>query len=83
MIYASLALHGDESIDSVQAGIIPLRHSSLPDAAWLNLEGSTLISRAQLRRIDDLLLELINEMLDPEKPIMHDPSSSYCQCCIA
>lgn len=82
MIYASLALHGDESIDSVQAGIIPLRHSSLTDAAWLDLEGSTLINRAQLTRIDDLLLELIKEMLDPDIPISHDPSSSYCHCCI-
>jgi len=83
MIYAALALHADASIEAVQAGIIPLRRSSMPDAAWLNLEGSTLISRKQLPRIDALLLELINEMLDPDKPIAHDPSSSYCKCCIA
>jgi len=83
MMYAALALLEDPTLQAVQAGIIPLRYSSQPDAAWLTIEGESLIRRERLAEIQGLLLHIIDEMLDPDAPIAHDPSSTYCRCCVA
>lgn len=83
MIYAALAFHEDPTLQAVQAGIIPLRYSSKPDAAWLTIEGESLIRRERLADIQGVLLQIIDEMLDPDAPIAHDPSSTYCRCCVA
>lgn len=83
LMYASMVLHTDPSVDRVRAGIISLRKASRTDGIWLHVEGDDFIRRERLADVDALLLALVDELLDEHRLFEHNPRSTYCRCCLA
>jgi hypothetical protein len=82
LMYAAMCFHEDPVLDALRAGIVPMRKPGSGEGAWLSIMGESTIRRELLPDIDALLLQIIDEMLDPAGLIVHDPDSEYCECCV-
>lgn len=82
LMYAAMCFHEDPGLDALRAGIVPMRKPGSGEGAWLSIMGESTIRRELLPDIDALLLQIIDEMLDPAGLIAHDPDSEYCECCV-
>lgn len=81
-LWAYLRQHPEEA--EASAGVIPLQRAAQAAAGeWLQVGGETIIHRQQLPAIETLLVQLVDEMLDPAIPFTHDADSTYCRCCVA
>ncbi|HRH68084.1 MAG TPA: PD-(D/E)XK nuclease family protein [Flavobacteriales bacterium] len=83
LIYAWAYLKQDTQLPSICAGVIPLQRASQATGEFLRIGQSVRIGRDQIDQIDGLLTGLVNELLDPAIPFMHDPESPWCSCCVA
>jgi RecB family exonuclease len=81
MIYAWTYLEQHPEVEVVRAGIIPLQRSSQAEGEFLSIAKGTTLNRKSMVAIGDLLVELVEEMLDPDRPFAHDPDSGYCRFC--
>lgn len=81
LIYAWAYMGQHPEVSTVAAGVLPLQRPSQVRGEFLKIMRDDVIRRDQLEPISDLLNALVNELLDPEKPFMHDPKSRYCMCC--
>ena len=82
MIYAWTYMAQHPELHAVSAGIIPLQRSSQAGGEFLSIAKGTILSRETMVAIGALLVELVDEMLDPAKPFAHDPESRYCRFCV-
>lgn len=81
LIYAWLALRRDPGQGTVRAGIVPLREPAGMDRAFLRIGAADRLERAHLPAVEDFLRSVIQDMLDPERPIAHEPRSRTCRFC--
>jgi ATP-dependent helicase/nuclease subunit B len=83
LIYAWAYLRTNPAVEVVRSGLIPLQQASKSEGMWLSVAGETLISRAMLEPITDLLVELSEEILRGRDPLTHEPDSTHCLCCLS
>jgi len=81
LIYAWLALRRDPGPGPARAGIVPLREPAGMDRSLLRIGAADRLERAQLPLVEDFLRAVIQDMLDPERPIAHEPRSRTCRFC--
>lgn len=81
LIYVWAYLEQHPEVEQVSAGVIPLQRPTLAEGEFLKVDQSTVLSRSHSLELGNLLTDLVNELLDPDKPFVHDPESTYCTCC--
>lgn len=82
LIYAWAYLLREPDLPSVRTGLIPLQQHSRTEGIWLNVEGSDIVTRAMLPAITEMLTRLSDEIVKGAEPLVHDPRSTYCVCCL-
>lgn len=82
LIYAWAYMEQNTSVPEVIAGVLPLQRPTQAEGEFLKVAKEAVIRRDQLETISDLLNGLVNELLDPDIPFVHDPKSLYCVCCV-
>jgi hypothetical protein len=82
LIYAWIYLTSHPEEPGVKAGILPMQKASRSEGLYLRVNGNDLLDRSMLPAIADLIAGLVREILDPEQPLVHDPDSLYCTCCV-
>lgn len=82
LIYLWAYLRENQHVEQASAGVIPLQRPSNAAGDRLRVGGEEVITRQQLPVIEALLVQLTNELLDPNIPFTHDPNSDYCRCCV-
>lgn len=82
LIYAWAYMEQYGSVPELVAGVLPLQRPTQVQGEFLKLAKEEVIRRDQLEPIGDLLNALVNELLDPDTPFVHDPKSLYCMCCV-
>jgi len=82
LMYATMALEADPALPAVRAGIIPLRTPSQSGGIWLTIGRDPDIRREQLPAMRDLITMLVQELLDPHRPFVHNPDSRHCLSCL-
>lgn len=83
LVYAWMYLTTHPVERGVKAGILPMQKASRSEGLYLRVGGNDLLDRSMLPAIGGLIAELVREVLDPEQPLVHDPDSPYCTCCVA
>lgn len=83
LMYAWLYLGKHTVEPAVQAGLLPLQQVASSKPVFLRMEGRDVVAREDLPAIEKLFTALVQRMMDPEQPIMHDPASKYCTFCLA
>lgn len=83
LMYAWLYLGKHTVEHAVQAGLLPLQQVASSKPVFLRMEGRDVVTREDLPAIEKLFTALVQRMMDPEQPIMHDPTSKYCTFCLA
>lgn len=81
LTYAWLYLRTHPEVPEVKAGLLPMRRPSASGGLYLQIGGSDRITQDMLPAITDLYLELGRAMLDPERPVQHDPTNTFCRAC--
>ena len=82
LIYAWMQLRSAPDLDHVRAGIIPLQRTSSGDLLELVIGDRSGVQRDRMSAIDTLLAEVVQGIMDPTAPFMHEPKSRYCRTCI-
>jgi len=82
LIYAWVYMGQHPSVAELVAGVLPLQRPTQAEGEFLKVAREEVIRRDQLEPIGDLLNALVNELLDPDTPFVHDPKSLYCVCCV-
>lgn len=82
LIYLWAYLREHPEVEQASAGVIPLQRATQAAGEFLRIGNEEVIHQRQLPEIEALLVRLVNEMLDPDVPFMHDPKSGYCACCV-
>lgn len=81
LLYAWLYLNCEPSVPGVRAGLLPLQRTSGSEGIFLRLGERDHIVRDDLPLIGSALASIVQDMLDPEVPIKHNPESTYCTFC--
>lgn len=82
LIYVWAYLRQHPEVEQASAGVIPLQRPTQADGVFLRVADDAVLSQRQLPAIEAMLVQLVNELLDPEIPFTHDTKSKYCACCI-
>lgn len=82
LVYAWLYMQEHPATESVQAGILPLQRATSSEPLLLELPNGPVITRGELPAIEALIAAAVSSMMDPEKPIVHEPKSNYCVFCL-
>lgn len=82
LIYLWAYLREHPEVEQASAGVIPLQRATQAAGELLRIGNDEVIHQRQLPGIETLLVQLVNELLDPGTPFMHDPESKYCTCCV-
>jgi len=80
--YAILCFASDPGLESLRAGLVPLRQPSEQGAHWLLLDGEPIVKRQQLPALEALVQRIVDEILHPDVPFTHRKGATNCLACI-
>lgn len=83
LLYAWLWMNEHPGTHALRAGLLPLQRASASEGLFVRVAGSSTLDRTWLSAMDDVLTGVVQDMLRPGVPFMHDPESTYCTFCLA
>jgi ATP-dependent helicase/nuclease subunit B len=81
LVYAWLWFTTHREVETLRTGLLPLQRASANEGTYLRIDNDDVLHRSILPAITDLLHAAVAEMLDPDRPFVHDPKSTYCVFC--
>lgn len=82
LLYGWLYMQEHPDVEALQAGLLPLQHVASAEPVLLTIDGQDILKRAQLSVMEEVFTALVLQMMDPERPLLHDPASEYCSFCL-
>jgi ATP-dependent helicase/nuclease subunit B len=82
LVYGWAYLKSHPTVPFVRAGILPIQKASEATGLMLHVGTSMDLQRSDIPAMEELLSAIVDEVLNPDKALEHDPDSAYCKACL-
>ncbi len=82
LIYGWMYLRTKPDVSLVRAGILPLQKASEAQGMMVQVAKSQDLERSSIPEMELALGMIIDEIMDKDVPLLHDPESLYCNACL-
>lgn len=82
LVYAWAYLKNNPEVELVRAGILPIQKPSETEGLLLRIGRDDHLHRNHLPAVENVLNTLLDEIMDPDLAMEHDPESRYCTACL-
>lgn len=82
LIYGWMYLRTNPGVGLVRAGILPLQKASVAQGLMVEVAKSQNLERSAMPEMEQALGMIIDEIMNKDVPLLHDPESLYCNACL-